>query len=375
MIKICHFVDELGIGGLEKTLKNIALNLDKKRYQQQVWCLKKKGILAEELENEGILVRSFNIEGGLNFSSIFKLIKELKKESFNIVHCHGLFPSIWGILTANFARVPIKIMHSQNLYSWVPRKDIIKLRFLSYFTTKIIAVSEAVRRSLIEFNRISPEKIVVIYNSAPDLRCTSGSNLRLELRKELGIDKDDFVVGSIGRLEEHKGHAYLIEAISYLRYQMLPLKCLIVGDGPQMETLKLKAKSLKLDDKVIFTGYRNDAQSLFLAMDIFVLPSTWIEGLPLVLAEAASAGLALIATNIGGNPEVVADGINGFIVPAKNSGVLAEKMQYLIDNPKERERMGQESFRAWEDKFSLKRMIKNLNDLYEEVLQIQGGYQ
>lgn len=367
MVKICHFVDTLEIGGLEKTVKNIVLGMDKNDYQHQVWCLRKKGALAQDLERERILVRSFNFESGLKISYLLRLIREAKKENFKIIHSHGIFPSIWAQLTAIFAKVSIRVMHCQNLYYASSVKERIRLRFLSCFTTKFIAVSQAVNKCLIGFIGIAPDKITLIYNSAPDLEQQT-LDRKEEIRANLGLKPSDFVVGSISRLAELKGHIFIIEAIKELLKHNQNCKCIIAGDGPLRESLTQEVKNLGLEDKIIFLGQRKDAEDLYLAMDVFVLKSTSKEGLPLSLAEAASAGLPLIATAIGGNPEIVQDGVNGFIIPPKNSGTLAEKIEYLMRDPGTRKRMGENSRKIWQEKFTLQGMLNKIDSLYKDLM-------
>ena len=363
MIKICHVVDVLNIGGLEKTVVQIVLNL-REGYEHEVWCLKNKGVLASDIEGRGIKVREFNFRGGLNLFSLLRLVRAFKAENIDIVHSHGIFPADWGILAATLAGVPVRLVHCQNLYSGISRKEVVKFRFLSRSMTRVIAVSEAVRKYLIEFIGIDPRKIVVVYNSADAFM--SASFKKEEIRRDLGLAKEDFVVGNISRLEEHKGQRFLLEAVAECRAKNINCKCMIAGDGPEKEKLRSRAQELNLNDAALFLGWRRDVQNLLSAMDVFIQPSLIVEGLPLALAEAASAGLPLIATDIGGNPEIVRDGINGFIIPPKDAVSLAQKIQFLMESPLESARMGENSKKIWEEKFSLSKMIEKIGMIYSD---------
>ena len=371
MIKVCHIADELGVGGLEKTLKNIVLGLDKNKYQQQVWCLKRKGALARDIEKEGIPVKEYHLEGGLNVGDLLRLKNDLNKENFQIIHAHGLFPSIWARSAALLVNVPLVVVHCQNLYDNIALRDKLKLRFLAFFTTEIVAVSEAVKYSLARHVGLDPAKISVIYNSCEEIKVNSPKQNEL-MRLDLGIAEHDFVIGSISRLEEHKGHRYLIEAVSQLEPYIPHLKCLIVGEGQVKVGLERMAMNLGLKERVIFTGFRQDIGNLLSLMQVFVQPSTLREGLPLALAEAASARIPLIATAIGGNPEIVFDGRNGFIIAANDAKAIAQKLRYLFQHPAEREKMAQESHRIWEERFSLKKMLKDIDFLYERYITGKG---
>jgi glycosyltransferase involved in cell wall biosynthesis len=362
-MKICHIVDNLNIGGLERTIVAIVLGL--KSYEHEVWCLKKKSVLAKDIEDSGIEIREFNFEGGLNILSVNKLASELRKGRFDIVHNHGIFPFMWGEPAAILAGIPARIVHCQNVYDDVVGKNRLKFRIFAYFTKKIIAVSEAVKRSLTDHIGIDPDKIVVIYNSSADMSAQD-ARIRGTIRQDLGLG-DSFVIGSVGRVEKHKGHSFLIEAISKCKESGADCRGIIVGDGPERENLKAEIHRLGLDGAVIMPGWRRDIRDLLSAMDAFIQPSLLQEGLPLALAEAASAGLPLIATPIGGNPEIVGDGINGFIVPAGDPVALAEKIRYLMENSREVARMGENSEKVWLEKFNLTRMLNEIDSLYKTL--------
>lgn len=368
MIKVCHLLDTLGIGGLEKNAVNIVLGLEGEKYNQQVWCLREKGPFAQELEAQGILVRPFHFKSGIcKGYELLRLANALAKEKFMIIHAHGLYPSIWARVAALLAGVPVRIAHCQNLYYGLILKDRLALRCLSYSTARIIAASRAVKVSLVEALGIDPGKIEVVYNSARDID-TGGLEERQIMRREMGIKEGDFVVGMAGRLEEHKGHYYLLKAVSFLKPVFRQIKCLIIGAGKDRLDLEFRADSLGLRGQVVFTGVRTDVERLYQLMDVFVQPSTLREGLPLVLAEAASSRLALVATDIGGNPEIVRDGFNGFIIKPRDAAAIATKVEYLINHPLQRRAMGDNSRRIWQENFSLKRMIGNIDQLYQNSL-------
>ncbi|OGW83260.1 MAG: hypothetical protein A2987_05805 [Omnitrophica bacterium RIFCSPLOWO2_01_FULL_45_10] len=365
MIKVCHITDELKIGGLERIIIAIATNL--KGYNHEIWCLKKGGPLAQEVKTRGIRVREFNFEGKSRIHSHFHLIGELKKERFDVIHCHGLYPSIWGRVAAVFAGVPAKINHCQNLYYDVPFNDRVKLKLLSFSTDKFIAVSSAVKKSLVEAIGINANKIEVIYNGSK-FHGNIGPHERKTTRAGLGIKDDDFVIGNISRLEEHKGHAYLLDTLVKLKNVISALKCVIVGDGPAMKMLKQKCERLGLRDIVIFSGFRSDIETMLSIMDIFILPSLVREGLPLALVEAASMALPLIATDIGGNGEIVFNEVNGFIVKPKDTEELSRKIAHLITNRLARKNMGEESKEIWERHFTLENMLEKIDKVYHDAL-------
>jgi glycosyltransferase involved in cell wall biosynthesis len=361
MKNVCHVLDRLSVGGLEKTVLGIALNLE--GYRHRIWCLKDRGPLAKTAEKRGIEVRAFGFEGRANLGAMAALADAFAKEQVDIVHSHGLYPSIWARTAAIAARVPIRVAHAQNLYYGVPFLDRQKLRTLSWITTKVIAVSEAVKESLIRAIGISPARIEVVYNSAPDMIVLDAAR-RSRLREEFGAG-GSFVAIAVGRLEIHKGHAFLVGAVKRAADRGLDIRCLIAGDGPERGSLEERARSLGVAGRVKFLGTQDDVAELLAAADVFVQPSTIREGLPLVLAEGASAGLPLVATDVGGNSEIVADGKNGFIVPEKDEETIAQKLIFLAKNTGEAKKMGERSREVWQEKFTQEAMIRKMHDLYD----------
>lgn len=364
--KICHIVDTLNVGGLERTLIQIVSNV--KGYEHQVWCLKDKGALADELEARGIKIREFFFSGRLRIGAILHLAACLRKEGFNIIHSHGLFPSVWGRISAVLAGAPVSIVHCQNVYYGITRKERLKLKFLSYFTSRIIAVSFAVRDCLVKFVGVAPEKIRVIHNSSPDLQEEIRGQNREEIRESFGFKDADLVLGCIGRLEEHKGQRYLIEAVAVCKKRGIICKCLLAGEGPRRQDLSRLILELGLGDEVVLSGLRKDVSRVLWAMDIFILPSTIREGLPLVLAEASSMGLPLIAGNVGGNSEIIKDEYNGLLVnDSSDIRELAAKIEYLAGNKERRVKMGRNSRERWVEEFSLEVMIRRIEFIYREL--------
>lgn len=358
-MKICHILDELSIGGLEKTVVQIASGLS--GYTHEVWCLNNKGVWAPRLEKLGVRVRALGFSGHVGLGGVFDMAGRMRKEHFDIVHCHGHYPSVTGRAAAILAGVPVRIAHAQGLYYWIKPKDRMRLKALSFFTTAFIAVSRAVKKSLVEFVGVNPGRITVIYNSSPDMAAAAARS-RQAVRDGLGIGMNDFVVGTVGRFDKRKGYPFVIDAVARFGGGA---KLVMVGDGPERTRLEELIASKGLKGRVILTGAREDVADHLAAMDCFVQPSVYTEGLPLVLAEAASASLPLVATDVGGNPEIVADGINGFIVKPEDPVVLSEKIAYLMAHPEERREMGRRAREVWKERFSEETMLGGIRKIYD----------
>lgn len=360
-MKICHIVDELSIGGLEKIAIQITTSL--RSHMHEIWCLKNRGILADIPEKAGITVREFRFDGRIKLSSMISLVKRLRRGKFDIVHSHGPYPFMWAGPAGFLTGVHGCIHHAHSLYCELPSRDKFRVKCLSGFVTKIIAVSQAVKKSLVEDVWIDPSRIEVVYNSAPDLTKELHCS-REEMRKTLGISVADFVIGSVGRLERNKGHHLLLEAIAKCVSKNLKCKCVIAGDGSSREDLQLQAKNLGISGSVIFTGFRRDIPDIMAVMDVISQPSTLREGLPLTLAEAVSLSLPIIAADVGGNKEVVLNGVNGFVVEPNNSSALAEKILYIAEKPQELSKMRQASRDMWSKSFSIEKMMDRINSIY-----------
>lgn len=361
MIKVCQILDNLDVGGLEIALLNLVPHLE--GYECHIWCLKYKGAMAERAEASGIKVREFNFSGGINIFSILKFAKAMRKEGFGIVHSHGLYPLMWAGPAAILAGVKVIIFHCHSMYYGIPKRDALKVRLLSRFAAKIIAVAEAVKRSLVDFVGVDPDKVEVVYVGSGDMGIQN--NLRRgEVRKSLGLNDDDFVIANIGRLVELKGHRFLIEALATCAKRHYNCKCLIVGRGTEEAKIREKIRELELQGSVLMLKHIDDIRGILSASDLLVSSSTFKEGLGVVLIEAASAGLPLIATDVGGQREIVEDGVSGFIVPSKDPAALVEKIEYFIKNPEARRAMGESSRAIWSKKFTIGEMAAKVKNIY-----------
>ena len=362
MIKVCHLLDDLDVGGLEHVAIDIASNME--GFESQIWCLRYRGSMALRAEQKGIKVRGFSFSGGLKPYSVFEFAGAIRKEKIDIVHSHGLYPSIWAAFTSVFSGVSRTILHCHSIYYGISKMDALKLKIGSLFAAKIIAVSEAVRNCLVEFIGLDPDKVVVVYNGVSGYGAQNAL-LKERAREKLGLNKDAFVIGHVGRLVKFKGQRFIIEAAARCRDEYPLFRWVIAGDGPEREDLEREINRLGLDGTLALLGQRDDVEDILHAMDIFVNPSVIKEGLPLTLIEAASAGLPLVATDIGGNSEVVADGRNGFIVQPEKIEKIIERILYLYKNPQERRRMASSSRDIWQEKFRLEDMTRKIRAIYE----------
>lgn len=328
--------------------------------------------MGKEIEKLGIDLIALNNKRYHKFSLkiIIKLYRLMKKKHIHVVRTHKYRASLYGRLAAWLAGTPVIISSVHGNY----RKDLrlerkIANKILSRITDKIIAVSESIKRDIVKHDKIDPSKILVIYNGIDGLKFDPSEKSK-NIREKLLINTEDIVVGFVGRLVPAKGLEYLIGAISYLKEEFKNIKLLIVGEGSLLIGLKDKARENGIHDRVIFTGQRRDVPDILHSTDIFVMPSV-AEGIPNALLEAMAMGKPIIATKVGGIPEIIEDGFNGLLVPPRDSGVLAAAIKTLMDNRQLATKIGQTA-RDFAQNFSIKATAQKWELLYTTLLRKKG---
>lgn len=367
MINVMQIVHDLNFGGMQRVVVDLCLNVDSSKFNMRVCCLDELGPNAKELEQRGIPVFLVKKKSGLDWLLPLKLRKLFLQQKVQVVHTHGINPFFYGTIGAILAKVPVKIQtdHARGVFP-VARKEMVSEMILSWFVNRIVAVSEGVKSDLVKYEHISPEKIQVIYNGIDASKYCVKIDERKK-RKELGIDRDDKVIGVGVRLSEQKGIKYLIDAVSLLSKSFPNVKLLIIGDGECRTGLEKLASSCGITDKVIFTGFRSDIPEILQIIDVYALPSLW-EGHPLVLLEAMAVGKPVVATDIPGNRETVEHGKTGMLVPTRNSEELTDSLLMMLKNNEMRIKMGFMGNRLFEERFTIERMTNKNESLYESFL-------
>jgi glycosyltransferase involved in cell wall biosynthesis len=367
--KILHIVEDLKVGGLENVLASIVLSLDKTKYNVQVWCLARGGNTAQALIDKGISLKILNLESYYNPFNIIYLGLAMKRERFQLIHAHGYFAGTFGRLAAILARVPVIILHVHSTYYHYSKRNLLIERFLSYFTDRIICVSQAVEKFVTVKERIRKEKTCLIYNAVESPDHLLNDHQRKKMRASLGFDAEAIVIAVVASLTANKGHGILLTAFKEVSRSYPSISLLIVGDGPLREKLETEVKQQKMDRVIVFMGIRNDVLKLLQVSDILVLPSIIREGLSLALIEAMSVSLPVIGTAVGGIPEVIEDGENGFLVSPGSSEQLAVALKKLVNDQALRNGMGRRGRKSYEEKFTMPKMIQQIETLYDQLFE------
>ncbi|MFZ3136297.1 MAG: glycosyltransferase family 4 protein [Thermodesulfovibrionales bacterium] len=373
-IRIMQITHDLNIGGLQKIVSDIALYLDKSRYQVTVCALREGGMLENELVNNNIkVIKLPAAKNGVDYLAFWKLYKILRDERPHIIHTHNTQPFVEGGLAAWLARVPVCI-HTEHGRQFPDKKRYMFAEWLfSHYVDQIVAVSESAKKDLVTYEKISSDKIQVIMNGIDGNKYNGNIDRNIKL-KELGIDTNyDFILGFAGRLSPEKGLTYLLKAMSIIVSKYPSTLLLIAGEGVLMADLKKETEQLNLNNNIKFSGPRSDIPEIMNILDMFVLPSLR-EGLPLVLLEAAAASLPIVATDVGGSKDIVKDGVNGLLVKSQDEQSLAKAIEYLIKNNDIKKTFGRYSFEVFKRSFAIEKMIYSYEAIYEHCLTSKTRY-
>ncbi len=307
--------------------------------------------------------------------AVFELIRVLQKKRVDVLHAHGSKAGVVGRLAALLAGTPAVFLtaHNSVFYEEWPayKKRVVGLAqaILARGTSRVIAVSEALRAEIIAREKVDPAKVVTVHNGIEPARFKNVGPREL-LRQRLNLPADSAVIGTIARLAPQKGVRYLIQAAALIPAGLRPV-FLVVGEGPLRAELEASARNAGVADRFIFTGLRSDIPLILGALDLLVLPSV-TEGLPLVLLEAMAASLPVVATRVGGVPEAVVDGKTGIVVPPQDAPALAAAIAALLAAPDRARQFGA----AGEDRvsrvFTVHRMVSLTTELYLETLAGNG---
>ncbi len=364
-LNILHLIETSEPGGAETVLAYIASNLDKDRYNS-IACVLEKGWLTNHLDS--LSIPYVMIENKLSYDPVFlfKLLRLIRREHIDLIHSHEFMMTVYGAVAAKLAHIPhIGTLHGKVYYPDKQRR-VNMLRIAAKLCTRLIAVSKDLNRFLVELLGVPADKIETLYNGI-NLDKYRSAKSRDETKQSLGLQNQSIVIGTVGSLFEVKGLPYLLEATAQLKEKYPDISLFIAGEGNQEDALKTKADDLRLGDTVKFLGFRDDIPNILHAVDIYVCSSV-SEGLSLSILEAMAMSKPVIATDVGGNPELILDGVNGLLVPPRDSGKLADAIAQLIDHPERRLEFGMKSREIVESRFSLERMVRDYETLYKQVL-------
>ncbi|MFX0201998.1 MAG: glycosyltransferase family 4 protein, partial [Candidatus Hodarchaeota archaeon] len=298
---------------------------------------------------------------------IFKLVRFIKENKVDIVHTSIRLADWYGRVSAKLAGVPLifSTIHNTDYWRRERRYFLYSMidRLTMTFNTHIIALSNGIKKFLVRWQRVNPDKITVIPYGTDVKRYIHSRPFRKP--KDLPVLESDVpTIGVTARLAEQKGLHILLQAARYILETGRGVQLLIVGDGPLRGDLEKLAKKLEIDQHVIFTGFRSDIPTILPLLDVFVMSSIW-EGLGLSAIEAMLAGKPVVASNVDGLSEVVLDQETGILVPPGEPKVLADAICTLLDSPEKRREMGEKGRQRAITHFTIDRMVRDYEEFYD----------
>jgi L-malate glycosyltransferase len=351
-MKIVIVINSLIVGGAEKQAVIDANNLSLRGHDVTI-AYQKGGIYENMLFPD---VKRLSIKYKNELFAAFVLFNYVLRNKSDIIHTHMFWAHKVATLAAILTRRNI-IFNEHGLGVWRKWYHTIIMRFISLFADRIINSCNATRMNRIKLDKISPDKLLTVYNSV-DI----SSNLHFNKKTENG-----FTVGYIGRFDAVKRPHYFVEIAKLLKDRIHNLNFLMVGDGVEKVKIEKLIASNKLDDYFVLTGYVLSPLSYLYTMDVVFMPSKR-EGFSLALLETGACGIPTIAFDVGGNSEIINDQLTGFIIKDSNIQDVAERVLYLYENPEEKKKMGDKAKMYISDRFSVNKRIYRLEELYKEVV-------
>lgn len=369
-IRICFVIDTMEVGGTENQLLTLISSLDPKKFKTYLVCLKHSNTLRDIPAGSEKIVLDLNSFKSPKF--IFKLLEFrsfLRKEQIEIVQAYFFDANIFAILSAKLACVKKVISCRRDMGFWYNRRKLFTLRLLNGCVDRFLVNSNAIKENMSKMEKVPLDKIDVIYNGIrPERYACDDADERDRLRKEFKIPADHIVVGCTANLNRKvKRVDRFIRAAALISRSATKVSFLIIGDGCLRGELAGLANDLGIGDKIIFTGLRSDVAALLKMIDIGVLTSD-SEGISNSILEYMAAGIPAVVTDVGGNPELIEDNREGFLVHPEIEAI-SDSVLKLINNPELRHTLGRNGRQKACSIFSLKSMVQKTENYYFSLVR------
>jgi glycosyltransferase involved in cell wall biosynthesis len=371
-IKLLKMLTSFHIGGTERQVANLTLRIDASRFDLHLACLRYSGQLLEELKTLAVPRPEFRIGSFHSPKTLrqgVRFAQYIRKNRIQIVHSYGFYSNVFAVPAARLAGAAIVVASIRDTGDVLTPAQRQVQRIICKAADCVLVNAEAIREALVK-EGYAPCKIVVIRNGIMLSRFGKRQRGGL-LRQELGLPLSAPLVMVSSRLNQMKGIQYFLDAAVILAQRFPEARFLVVGDGESRTELEAYAGRVGLGRRVVFTGFRCDVPELLSEAEVSVLPSL-SEGLSNALLESMAAGVPVVATRVGGNSEVVQDGLTGLLVPARDSAELAGATGRLLENKNLAATFGQAGLRRVQELFSMERSVHQTEHLYERLLEAKG---
>lgn len=371
-LRVLYLVPDLGVGGAERHVTTLLPALDRDRFEPSALVIGQRGALFDSLGQAGVPARALGRGKRALPIALIELIRELRRIRPDVLLTRGYNAELLGRVAAILTRVPRRVVWVHNCGDLQPRSRVrwFADRLLNPFTSAYYAVAAGQVPYLTGELGYPADKVRVIPNGTEPGPAPTGGHSSPQagaLRASLGIGPDDPVVGILAALRPEKDHPTLLRAARQVLDELPQARFLVIGDGPARADLERLAGDLGIADRVIFTGSRSDVGELLAAADVFTLTSFTIECAPMALLEAMAAGRPAVCTAVGGVPDMIADGVTGYLVPPRDPAALAQAYLPLLRDRELAAKMGRAARERLESEFTLQRSIRTAEQTIEQT--------
>ena len=362
-INVAHLVNELSPAGKELGIIKLVRHLNKEIFNPSIVSF--SGIYSHDvLDITGLQTDILNKKVGNDWSLPFKIYQYCRKNKIHIIHSHSWGTLVEGIIGAKMARVPVIIHGEHGTFSnkWKHRH---LQRIFWGLSSRVLAVSNELKNKIVQVINFPKEKIEVIYNGVNEDSFYPSKELYIKFRHKFGFSENDFIIGTIGRFHKIKNQSMLLKAAAELVKVGKTIKIVLVSGGQMENDLRKLAESLQISKFTHFLGLQKDINLVLNGLDVFTLTS-FDEGCSNVIQEAMFCEKAIVATNVGGTPELLTDGYNGYLVESNNHKQLYKKLLFLINNPLNLKEIAVNTRKSAQKQFSLSNMVQSYEKMYLE---------
>jgi glycosyltransferase involved in cell wall biosynthesis len=373
--RVLHLINSFDAGGTERQAVELLNRLDEKRFDARLAVLGWRGPLRRQIVERFPYVPEFPLNSFFNANAvkqILRLRETMIAKRIAVLHTHDFYSGALGVTAARLCGVKVIAaqrhlrLSNRRIHDW-------GTRYIHRLATCLLVNAEGIRDHILKMGSARPGKIVVIHNGL-DARAQDEKDaralrerLRAGLLAELGLGADAKIIGCVAGLKPVKGHRYLLEAAAKVMEADQRIHLVLVGDGELRDEIAALARRLGIGARTSLLGHREDSAQLAAAFDVAVLASL-SEGLPNAVMEAMAAGAPVVATAVGGVPELIENGGTGFLVPPANSEALAERIEYALSQA---DRTGLIAMRGRQfiiERFGVERMVAAVERLYDEII-------
>ena len=376
--RVLHLINSFDVGGTERQAVELLNRLDEKRFDARLAVLGWRGPLRRQIVERFPFAPEFPLNSFFNANAVKQLLRlreTMIEKRIAVLHTHDFYSGALGVTAARLCGVKVIAaqrhmrLSDRRIHDW-------GTRYIHRLATRLLVNAEGIRDHILKMGSARPGKIVVIHNGldAPPQDEMDAQSQRERRRAgllvELGLGADARVVGCVAGLKPVKGHRYLLEAAAKVMEADPRVHLVLVGDGELRGEIAALAQRLGIGVRTRLLGHREDSVQLAAAFDVAVLASL-SEGLPNSVMEAMAAGAPVVATAVGGTPELIEDGQTGFLVPPANPGALAERIEYALSHAGLTGLIAMAGRRFVLERFGMERMVTAVERLYDEIITRQ----